>query len=363
MRSDVSHKDQIAEIRQILVNYDLGRLVDLELNRRGFVNTGFSIETEKNGVKSRYFLRRYKPEIHEEELIFEHNLISHLSQQTILPVAHLHRTLTGSTYFCRQPQAAGTPTYFYAIFDHLPGEDRFTWVDPHCNLFEITSAARTLAQFHSAVTFMQLKGKRYEPGVRELLACLAATVEKSTLHSKNTIFDDYLTNSKDTTLRSIQDILSILQAPDAGQMPQIVIHCDFHPGNLKFQGYTVSGLFDFDWSKIDYRSFDLGLAIWYFFTNWEGEQDGQIDIEQARCFLKAYQETIEELPGIGTLTHTERKNLPAMINAGNLYVLNWTILDYYNKDVDETEYLKYLQHSINSIHCYQEARYHQITEE
>jgi hypothetical protein len=36
-----------------------------------------------------------------------------------------------------------------------------------------------------------------------------------------------------------------------------------------------------------------------------------------------------------------------MINAGNLYVLSWTILDYYQKDVDPDEYLKYLNHHIN----------------
>ena len=39
--------------------------------------------------------------------------------------------------------------------------------------------------------------------------------------------------------------------------------------------------------------------------------------------------------------------LPYLINASNLYVLNWTVLDYYAKEVDPREYLIYLRHSLN----------------
>ena len=362
MRAFNTKQDQVAELNQILAQYNLGELVNFELNQRGFVNTGFSIETERNGVRTKFFLRRYKPGIQEEELIFEHNLINHLSQQTTLPVARLHRTVNGSTYYQHRQKNNDPSTYFYAIFDHLTGEDRFTWVNPHCNQSEIISAARTLAQFHSAVTTLKPKGKRYEPGILDLLKLLASTVVQCIEHPKNTLFDDYLSNSQDAILQNIQDILTTLQTPYAQQMPQIVIHCDFHPGNLKFQGETVSGLFDFDWSKIDYRSFDLGLAIWYFFAKWEDKQDGQIRMEDARIFLEEYQKTTQKLPGIGHLTPTERMYLPEMTNAGNLYVLNWTILDYYNKNVDPIEYLKYLQHSVNSIRWYKENQYHHLTE-
>jgi hypothetical protein len=52
--------DQIAaisEIKDILVNYDLGELIDLERNERGFVNTSYAIETIKQGKSQKYFLR------------------------------------------------------------------------------------------------------------------------------------------------------------------------------------------------------------------------------------------------------------------------------------------------------------------
>ena len=44
-------------------------------------------------------------------------------------------------------------------------------------------------------------------------------------------------------------------------MPHCAIHCDFHPGNLKYENNRVVGIFDFDWSKIDLRLFDLRMAV------------------------------------------------------------------------------------------------------
>jgi hypothetical protein len=38
-----------------------------------------------------------------------------------------------------------------------------------------------------------------------------------------------------------------------------------------------------------------------------------------------------------------------MIRAGNLYILNWTILDYYGKEVNPEEYHQYLKHGIETI--------------
>jgi hypothetical protein len=35
-----------------------------------------------------------------------------------------------------------------------------------------------------------------------------------------------------------------------------------------------------------------------------------------------------------------------MINAGNIYVLYWTLRDYFSRDVDPAEYLVYLKHGV-----------------
>jgi homoserine kinase type II len=140
---------------------------------------------------------------------------------------------------------------------------------------------------------------------------------------------------------------------DESDWPSIVIHCDYHPGNLKFSGETIVGLFDFDWSKIDLRSFDIALAGWYFFTSWRGEQDGVLRLDEFRDFLGNYQNTFRDQAPLKPMNDVELAQLPWLMSAANLYVLNWTVEDYSSKDVDPDEYLMYLQHSLNFIHWFE----------
>ena len=45
-------------------------------------------------------------------------------------------------------------------------------------------------------------------------------------------------------------------------MPVCPLQCDFHPGNVKYDrnGY-VTGIYDFDWAKMDIRLFEFGLGM------------------------------------------------------------------------------------------------------
>ena len=92
MKNPVENDDLAEELRQVLARYDLGELVDFERNQRGFVNTSFAIQTVKDGTRTWRFMRKYKPGIREDELLFEHTPTDHLSQQPIPPVARVHRT-------------------------------------------------------------------------------------------------------------------------------------------------------------------------------------------------------------------------------------------------------------------------------
>ena len=127
---------------------------------------------------------------------------------------------------------------------------------------------------------------------------------------------------------------------------QLVIHCDYHPGNLKFQNGQITGLFDFDWSKVDLRSFDLALAMTYFCVVWEGEQDGDFQLNKVTVFLDAYQGILRNTPDLEPICDIELGFLPYLIGASNIYILYWTIRDFYDTEGDPQEYLIYLQHSI-----------------
>jgi homoserine kinase type II len=334
---------------EVLGLYDLGELVEFEKNERGYVNTSFAIQTLAGGVTTKRFFRRYKVGVKEEELLFEHSVVERLVACGSPPVACIAKTKEGKSFVVR---AEGGNPVFYAIFDYLPGDDRYTWVAPHCTRPELVSAARVLAQFHSAVSDLLPAGQRAEPRIAELLLQLSRYVAECLSGSKGAAFDQYLCEHQALIQESIARMLGVLNNPEVKELPQLVVHCDYHPGNLKFQGEQVSGLFDFDWSKIDMRSFDLGLALWYFTATWEGERDGELRTDELEGFLAAYQEALSSLPGIGPLSEVELRYLPDMIAAGNLYVLNWTIQDYYHKDVDPQEYLVYLRHGVNFIKKY-----------
>ena len=343
------------ELNSILENYSLGELVDFEQDRRGTVNTSFTIEMEQDGQRRKYFLRRYKRGIREEEILFEHSLINHLLDAQALPVAHLYPTLEGKTYLHRSVGPDDHEGAFYAIFDFLPGEDRYTWVDPICTPEELVNSAITLAQFHQAVDGFQPIGKRLEPKILDLLPVISHTVTVCPEIVKYTDFDAYLLENLELVLKDIDSTLAVLEASQVSGLPQMIVHCDYHPGNLKFQQSQVSGLFDFDWSKVDLRSFDVGLALWYFCASWKAPVDGELRLDNLATFLGAYQGYLRAQAGALPLSPLEAHYLPYLINAGNLYVLNWTILDFYSKDVDPREYLIYLRHSVNFTRWFEAA--------
>lgn len=346
-------------LRAVLQQYEVGELFAFERNERGFVNTGYVLETRLHGERRKYFLRRYKAGIRAEEIVFEHSVINHLTAKGFSPVASVIPTKNGET-FCRRLEERRE--VFYAIFDFLRGEDKYTWVNPQCTDGEVADAAGVLAQFHAAVFDLTPQGRRAEAKIPDLLPEIARNVTESLNRSKNTAFDACLAKNVPLILETLTRTLETLREPAGCLLPQLVIHCDYHPGNLKFQEGRVVGLFDFDWAKIDYRCFDVALALWYFFTAW-GERDGELQTGRCALFLKAYQRTLAGKEGVGPLTTEELKYLPAMLHAANLYVLNWAVADYYQKPVNPQEYLVYLRHAVNTIRWFEAPDHRDALEE
>lgn len=333
------------EITGVLAQYDLGKLVEFEQNLLGYNNTNFAIRTEKQGVRKDYFFRRYKSEILPEEIIFEHALIERLLDEDICQVARVHKTNSGETFFTQQPRDGKSTPVYYAVFDYLEGEDRFTWIDPALNPQEVREAAMVLAKFHSAVSGYVPPGRRAEPEILDLLPQITENLNLVKIKSKGSIFDDLLQANLKLLLDECQKMQVYCAELDWSRATRMVIHCDYHPGNLKFSGSEVVGLFDFDWSKIDLRCFDVGLAIWYL-CHWGGNRNGIIRFAESLHFLQVYQDCSKELNRVDPLNHFELQHMPVMVNLGNLFVLNWTVRDYYATDADPEEYLIYLEHSI-----------------
>lgn len=335
-------------IEHVLSHYQLGELLCCEQNLRGYCNTSFAIQTLEEGQPTWHFLRRYKATICEVEIQFEHSLIRHLAQFPELPIAKLQVTREGKTYLIEPCDDPTQPPTFFAIFEYLPGEDRYTWINPHCSETEVRNAAALLAHYHQAVWEFQPQGQRNEPDIHGLLPTFLTNYQA---YLEKPLADELkspLQKHYPFLRGKIEQLQKSLADPQIETLPRLIIHHDYHPGNLRFSADQVVGLFDFDWAKRDWRVFDVALALFYFFTEWEGNADGQLRISEVNSFLSSYQQTMQDSNQGHPLSEAEQAALWMFIEAANLYVLNWTIVDILNKPVDIEEYAMYLWHGLNS---------------
>ena len=176
----------------------------------------------------------------------------------------------------------------YEVFHYQPGGPH----DRH-SLPQIASAGRALADYHRAARdFDPPPGKewpRYDDPrlIREGIAAIEAEL-KAALGADNF---DYL-------MAQVALLESELPDERYHSLPKLVIHGDYHPGNMKFIGDGVAGIFDLDWATVQPRARDLADGIFLY----AGEREGDIDaadifsltqtwrpsIERGRVFMTAY---------------------------------------------------------------------------
>jgi len=327
--------------------YSIGEFTSFEKLHRGYVNESYIIETLANGERHKFFLRKYRAGIKAEEIRFEHSIIAHLTEKKFTLAARVINARDGNTCI-EYPEEKRAQVARYALYDFLSGDDCYTWVNPRCTNTHLKIAAVVLARYHDAVSDLIPAGRRREPVILDLLPMIARILNRRLRETGDNVFHTYLDEHRNLISRDIEETLNAMRTEAYQHLPKLAIHCDFHPGNLKFQGDEVAGLFDFDWSKLDVRAFDVALALFYFCTAWErdGCQDGEFLLRQAAVFLHAYQESLRESSEVGPLNAGEMDFLPTLIRASNLYVLYWAVMDFYAKEVDPQEYLGYLRHNV-----------------
>lgn len=335
------------QILEVLKSYDLGIVTAIYEIFGGYVNRSFGIYTEKDGVKSEYFVRKYKYGITETEILFEHSMIDYSIAHGLDIAAGLIRTKDGSSFVKKTEGSNEKATdIYFAIYEFLKGEDLYTWDTPNLNDEEYASAAGVLATFHNAAKDFDPQGlERIEPKIMEFLPTLPEKYKALAQTEIDTKFHRYYTSKLDSILAVIET--SQISQEVLNKMPLTPCHNDFHAGNLKYINSKVVGIFDFDWSKIDRRLFDVTLAMAYCCSSWQDEKDGVLLLDKCSIFLNAYQQKLVELKGLEPLNEVEIEYLPTMIAAANMYLINWDVTAYYaGTDLNEYEYIAYLQHNV-----------------
>ena len=332
---------QIEEI--VDEEYDLGRVVRAERIFGGYVNASFAVWTRTESGEHKYFVRKYNPAATEREVRFEHALLTHLAEHGFDLASTVFPSRRGETFVTREQLVDGSPvTVFFGVFRMLEGEDKYGWLENRLTDKAFASGARVLARFHhGAVDFDPGDLVREQPPIMEFVPTLAATFKACAAQATGTAFDEFF-------LRKLPAMLAVIEKgveveSRLGGLPVTPVHCDYHPGNLKWVDEEAVGLFDFDWSKLDYRIFDVAQGIAYFCSSWEGPDKGQLRLYKVAIFVRAYQDEAARWSDPGPMSAGELAVLPRMIANANLHCVNWDVTFYYaDADPDVDKYLTYL---------------------
>ena len=343
------HEAAIRQIEQIFrQDYDLGEVLEVKQLFGGFENLSFAVTTvDDGGGEHRYFARKYKYGTVEREIRYEHALVRHIRQNGFELAARVFENKYGDTLVTREELLDGERvTRYFAVYEMLTGEDKYTWTKNRCTDAEYEDAARVLARFHQAAyDFRPGDLVREQPPIMEFLATMPRTFREYAAAAKGTRYDEYFLARLPDIIASIERGLTL--APLLDGLPRCPVFCDYHPGNHKWRDEKSVGLFDFDWTKLDYRVFDIAIGIVYFCTSWEGEDDGELRLDKAQIFLRAYQDEASLTEAPGPLRDDEIAVLPAMLTIAALYVVNWDIVAYYiDPAPNDDEYLFFLEHNV-----------------
>ncbi len=352
LQSDRNNERLTETIRRLMEeNYDLGKLTRVKEVLGGYCHKSYAVWMSTNDHAYRYFLRLYNPHVIENEILFEHALLNHLRSNGFTLAAAIVPCRNRETVVCTPPPENHRGTRaLWALFEFLEGEDKYSWTYTDLTDKEFISAAEILAHLHHCGHgFKKPPGAdRAQSRIMEFMPTFKETfsafLEQAADRRCDRLFKD---NFK--PIREALDYAASFDVRFQG-MPEIPIHCDYHPGNLKFRDEKVVGIFDFDWSKIDYRLFDVALGLVYFTSIWNDQAAG-LRPDKFSLFLSTYNEACHRLARICPLTEQEQRYLVPMLSIANLYVLNWDLVDFYDTpEPDDDEYYMFIDHNIGLIH-------------
>jgi len=289
------------ELEEVLAHYEVGHLIAAPESGGGTANANLKITTAC-GV---YFLKRRNPKYAQESFVaFDRALMEHMAQYDVkTPLAVITRE--GKRWL----------RFHEDVYELFPYHDG----GPHNrnSLTEIGAAGRALAEYHRAArSFRAPPGKqwpRYDDPrlIREGIEAIRADLgERLSAEDMR-----YLMQSVATLERELPD-------ERYHGLPELVVHGDYHPGNMKFLNGEVSGIFDLDWATVQPRVRDLADGIFLF----AGQRASDIDASDIFSLTQTWQPSIERgrvfMGGYLTsemLSDEELRALPLFVRARWLY--------------------------------------------
>lgn len=198
--------------------------------------------------------------------------------------------------------------------------DSNQWTTGHC-----AAAGQLLAKFH------QMSSK-IDAELLEELPPLSSDALYSSLESA---FDAACAEEPDEL---IQSIVAKRQAVEgngkhllelSGTGRPILLHGDYHAGNLLFKGDEAVGLVDFDYMHTGFAQCDIGYGALMFAGRWGQAQGGFIDNERLGSFIDAYNKEAFSYPEpVIPAPILLDAPLAAFIQRASILVMYWMLETY-----------------------------------
>lgn len=242
------------ELQGLLAGFDLGAPLAFKGIAEGVENSNFLLETETG----RYILTVYEKRVRREDLPFFLDLMMWLADHDY-PSAAPIRDRKGEIL----QTVRGKPA---ALVAFLPGLSVRRPTASHCR-----EAGEGLARLHLAST--GFTGARANDLGQTAWAPMFSRLK------------DAAEGLKPGLAATIDADLEMLAAKWPTGLPAGVVHADYFPDNVFFQGDRFAGTIDFYFACTDALAYDLAIAL----NAWCFEPDGSFNITAARQMIAGYE--------------------------------------------------------------------------
>ncbi|HIZ76331.1 MAG TPA: phosphotransferase [Firmicutes bacterium] len=346
-----------SQIKEIVENcYDIGKIEEIYEIFGGYVNRSFGLYTVKDGERQTWFFRKYMRHKDMNELMLEHKLLTYAKQQGFTRGAVPEPGKDGNTFYSleQKMEDGSVETWYFAVYNFIEGRATYDWINNMMPQYTYESVAELLAELHNAVR--DFDPETYERAESRCDGLMKEFPDVFRGYSKTYAdngYDNCYTQFFASKLDYIEEMCKKAYIPeeDLKQMPVCPLQCDFHPGNVKYDrnGY-VTGIYDFDWAKMDIRLFEFGLGMVYFFASWDADNDGEIYLDRIVNFVNVYNKRLRELGGLAPIGELEKKYFYELLLMGNMYLVRWCSEAYYkDMELNPYEYFYYMRHQVKSI--------------
>jgi Ser/Thr protein kinase RdoA (MazF antagonist) len=272
-------------VQAVLAHYDLGVLRRIIPEPGGTANANVAVETSQGVFYLRRRARHYAtPACIAHDQAFRLHLAARglpvappLPSRQGRPVVEFQ----GDCYEVTRGRAGGPPDL----------------EDPLC----LAAAGGLLGRLHRAAADFRPPAEKGWDRFDKPAAALALTEHLQALHPTPAQAEALATLHRGCTF-----LLRAFPDERYSTLPAGTIHGDYHPANLKCQGPTVTGLFDFDMACRQPRVLDVADGLLYFGLVREEAFDGRsmatltrggrLEPERMRLFAEGYGETVRLTP-------------------------------------------------------------------